>query len=83
MDGSTLALTFFQIIDLTYTEKYMPFSIVINVINDKLKLNDFECKLDESWHLLVVYFEHKKKIAISNKEYHQVKIFIDSMTKPT
>lgn len=69
---------------MTYTEKYMPFSIVIYVVNDRFKLNDFECKLDENWHLLVVYFEHKKKqLAISNKEFHQVKIFIDNMTKPT
>jgi hypothetical protein len=54
----------------------MPFSIAINVINDRLKINDFECKLDENWHLLVVYFEYKKKM-VTNKDNHQVKIFID------
>jgi hypothetical protein len=52
---------------------------VINVVGDRLKIHDFECKLDDSWHLLVVQFEFKKG-AITKKS-HSVKIFIDSLSK--
>jgi hypothetical protein len=42
-------------------------------------MHDFECKLDENWHLLVVFFEFKKN-ALAKKS-HSVKIFIDSLSK--
>lgn len=75
--GDMLTMTFFQIIDRTYTENYQPFNIVINVVGDRLKMHDYEARLDESWHLLVVFFEFKKG-AITKKS-HSVKIYIDSM----
>jgi|LauGreDrversion4_2_1035121.scaffolds.fasta_scaffold50748_4 hypothetical protein len=77
--GDMLTMTFFQIIDRTYTENYLPFNIVINVVGDRLKMHDYEARLDENWHLLVVFFEFKKG-AISKKS-HSVKIYVDSMQK--
>lgn len=52
---------------------------MINVVGDRLKMHDFECKLDENWHLLVIFFEFKKN-ALAKKS-HSVKIFIDSLSK--
>ena len=36
LDGSTLTMTFFQIIDKTNKPGYSPFSIIINVVNDRI-----------------------------------------------
>ena len=53
---------------------------MINVVKDKLKVQDFECKLDESWHLLLIHFDYFKKI-ITKRTHHKVRMYIDNLQK--
>ena len=79
LDSNSLTMTFFQIIDKTNKPNYTPFSIIINVVNDRLQICDYDEKIDENWHTLVVYFDSKRK-GFAGKE-HQIKIFIDQLQR--
>lgn len=51
------------------------------MVKDRIKLFDYDVKLDDSWHLLVVLFEQSKKLGFNKNLNHKVKIFIDSLYK--
>jgi hypothetical protein len=75
------SVTFFQIIDRANNESYPPFSIIINVMKDRIKIYDYDMPMDDNWHLLMVQFDYKKPKFGSSKSSHKIRLYIDSLLK--
>ncbi len=72
-------MTMLQLIDKKNRENYPPWQFVIHVMKDRIKILNYDSKVDEQWHLLILKFNIKKKIMV--RDTYRIRIFIDGVQK--